>query len=349
MSKIKLIVVSLFLTAAAFASDCDIPFSLTTANPTQQWNNKNKACANWQVSYFSAGYSAVSFQFESAPDNGNSPGTWVAFAGTTVTGSNPATATTQATGTFSGVYPWVRVRLVSSTGTGQVTGRILGVQLTSAAVGFATVPFSYFGNFVPPVLANFTPYAVDFGTSFTTAPAAGLSFALWDNKQGGRIRRKECVTLHAAPFSLTIAVRMPAIVPNQGNLNGGGMSLLETSTNHEETFGLYYGVDMPFITTPFYCTTNDFSACTARGPTTVDPMGGRLTVQWLRVVDNGTTRVYQISENGENWVDMGFPTWGVVTAGANYNAIVPNRACLYVDGTNGNFMTGVELLSWSIV
>lgn len=102
--------------------NCAINFSFTAANSNSQFDNRQSGCTSWTVTYSATGFSALSFVFQSAPDNNGAPGTWVTFAGTVVTGSNPSTATTQAGLVVSGYYPWVRARLSTVTGTGSVKG-----------------------------------------------------------------------------------------------------------------------------------------------------------------------------------------------------------------------------------
>lgn len=108
------------------APDCQIFVYLPSGTSTTVvFDNRTAGCTDWAVTYNSSGYSAVSFLFQSAPNNAGSPGTWGAYGGTTVTGSNPMTATTQTSSTFSGYQPWLRAS-VTLTGSGIVQGAVYG-------------------------------------------------------------------------------------------------------------------------------------------------------------------------------------------------------------------------------
>src|SRR5574337_686419 len=118
------ILASVFIFALSLAGqDCIIRFNFSVASnvitplTTTAFNNKSIACVNWQLNVFVSGVSASSVQLESASDlGGNTPGTFAAFAGTVLSGSNPTTTTTQSTTTFTGMYPWLRVNPTSATG-----------------------------------------------------------------------------------------------------------------------------------------------------------------------------------------------------------------------------------------
>lgn len=334
------------LSAGLFAADCDVVFSFTAAGQSVVFNNKGKACANYQVSYFSSGFSAVSLQFESAPDAGTTPGTWVAFAGTTLTGANPMTATTQQTATFSGVYPWVRVRLVSKTGTGQITGRMLGIQLTSASIGFEnSFTVNLFGRFTPIVATDWTSVDLGTGTRTDYAQSVGLWSAL-----GGGTRTKICRSIAAAPWTITGAWRLyPQNSNPTNNRLGISFGVRQVSTSEEEflrsNMSLATGGDTPLQSDIIYTTDGAWGGITARNSLN----GANLScpILWTRITDNGSTRTYRMSCNGSDftdWTNNGF----LVTAGAAYNAIVPDQACFGVSSSNGNYRAGGELLSWTI-
>jgi hypothetical protein len=136
----KTIVLSLLIGSVAFAADPDCKYSfrftnrtgestdgavvyaISGATPTVAINNKTNACTAWSFQYDSEGLSALSIALQSAPATGlaNTPGTFATFAGTTVTGSNPSTATDSSTYTATGYYPFLRINLASSTGTGSI-------------------------------------------------------------------------------------------------------------------------------------------------------------------------------------------------------------------------------------
>ena len=119
--------------------NCSIPINFNSTN-TLQWDNRFTGCVNWILTYASRGFSALSIAVQSAPDAGGTPGTWVTFAGTIKSGINPNTNTAERA-TFFGTadptdfQPWVRVNLSTVTGTGMVTGTLLGFNTTTGPGG----------------------------------------------------------------------------------------------------------------------------------------------------------------------------------------------------------------------
>jgi len=116
--------------------DCTISFNFTTTASTSNLTcgNNTQGIVNWIVVYSSTGFTGLSLEFQSAPDAGGTPGTWVSFAGTVLSstqyvgssGINPNTSTTAAFTGFAGYFQWNRVTLLSITGTGRVTGNAYG-------------------------------------------------------------------------------------------------------------------------------------------------------------------------------------------------------------------------------
>ena len=117
--------------------DCQVPFSFTANGSMPSLPNYGTGgvtgpalCTFWTLGYTNVGFSAISLVFQSAPAaTSTTPGSWVTYAGTVVTGSNPNTSTTGAQSTFSNgtvAVPWVRMTLASSTGTGTVFGLLQG-------------------------------------------------------------------------------------------------------------------------------------------------------------------------------------------------------------------------------
>jgi hypothetical protein len=91
-------------------------------------NNKDGAgCDGWVVTYSSFGFATVSVLLQDAPlTTAGAAGTFVAFAGTIVTGSvNPTTATTQGEIRATGYFPYVRVQ-ITTTGAGYLTAEFHG-------------------------------------------------------------------------------------------------------------------------------------------------------------------------------------------------------------------------------
>jgi len=115
----------LFFCGLSFAQDCSLSISRSTAGASSAFDNRSSGCLDWTLEYTSQGFTALSIQLESAPDANGSPGTWVPFGGS-VSVSNPLTNPAQGNSGFSGFFPWVRVNLISVTGTGTVTGLVFG-------------------------------------------------------------------------------------------------------------------------------------------------------------------------------------------------------------------------------
>jgi hypothetical protein len=120
-------------------ADCYQNFSFNAAGAGATIDNTTSQCYEWTVSYnATSGISAVSLAVQGAPNNSGTPGSWGNFqgqvGGTLVTGSNPNTAV-QATSTFTGALPYVRVNLASITGSGTVRGVLYGFKNGGAAGG----------------------------------------------------------------------------------------------------------------------------------------------------------------------------------------------------------------------
>lgn len=108
----------------AAGQQCAVSFNLTAAGSSAVFNNLTRGCVDWTVTFNSTGFSGLTFTVETAPNNAGVPGAWSAF--TAASGSNPSTATTQATATFSGYFPFIRATLSGLTGTGTVSGLLYG-------------------------------------------------------------------------------------------------------------------------------------------------------------------------------------------------------------------------------
>lgn len=328
------------------ASDCDGSFNLDSTHLSVVFNNQKLACYNWQVSYFSSGFSAVNVIFESAPNgvNANSPGAWSTF--TALSGNNPSTAITQNTTTFSGSFPWVRVRLASSTGTGQVTGRMLGAQLTSATAfpnAFSSISANaVFGTFHVPVASDFS--WVDQGAATVTNLTDGFILAkALGAVAGPDILSKRCATLPASPWTVITAwINSPSNMTE--NNTHWGLLLQQTGGGRVSEFarGSTFQAVTPSFFNLYGCTSDLMASCTS--------LSGTLNqraypVTWERVVDNGVNRTWSGSLDGVNWTTI---SNFVVTAG-NYAAITPTQACIYLyDNDAGNWSSQVKVVSWQL-
>lgn len=168
-TKYGLLMLAAALSPAALAQtrqiiqpDCVIDFVFTAAGQTAggagTCGNNVAGVYEWRITYKSTGFSALSLVVQSAPDNTGAPGAWVNFVGTLV-GSNPNTATTQATTDLAGFNPWVRVLLTSKTGTGTITGELYGCRQPGCSIAGAAI------SAVIP-----TPVPVDGPTAAGAAP-----------------------------------------------------------------------------------------------------------------------------------------------------------------------------------
>lgn len=122
-----------FTNRAGESTDGQVVYAISGATSTVAINNKNNACTAWSFQYDAEGLSALSIVLQSAPSTGSAsiPGTFSTFAGSTVTGSNPSSSTTSSTYTATGYYPFVRISLASSTGTGSINVTLNGWKSTA--------------------------------------------------------------------------------------------------------------------------------------------------------------------------------------------------------------------------
>ena len=126
--------------------DCIIDITLTAAGQSAGGGGTCGANINgvfeWRLNYKSIGFTALSLIIQSAPPDATgacTTATWVAFAGTLVTGVNPNTATTQASTNVTGFYPCVRVFLTSVMGSGTITGQLYGCREPGCSIAGASI------------------------------------------------------------------------------------------------------------------------------------------------------------------------------------------------------------------
>lgn len=136
----KRFAIGLLFVLPIMGQQCIIPFTITNraqdatdgktviAAPgaTPAFNNTTIGCTSWQFLTSVNGFSALSIVFQSATDAYSTGGTYSTFAGTTISGSNPSTATDFSTYVATGYYPFIRVNATAVTGTGYVRGLLLG-------------------------------------------------------------------------------------------------------------------------------------------------------------------------------------------------------------------------------
>ena len=136
------LVLALGLASAGFAQDCKASGGPVTAagrfggsrsTPTTGFDNKALGCTKWILVHSSTGFSAETIALQSASDSSGVAGSWSNFAGTITDGTNPSTATTQASLTATGFYPWISVNLSSVTGSGSIYWVLYGWREGAAA------------------------------------------------------------------------------------------------------------------------------------------------------------------------------------------------------------------------
>jgi len=136
--------------AVSVAPDCG-PFFLTfTAagdSPSLQgYSNEQSVggfgaggCTSWTVMYNSVGFTGLTLALQSAPPlTATTPGVYVNFAGTVVTGINPNTSTVGAQSTFGNGavnIAWIRLDLSGLMGAGTVTTVFYGYKASSSGSG----------------------------------------------------------------------------------------------------------------------------------------------------------------------------------------------------------------------
>lgn len=147
MSVLRVLLFSL-LTAVVYGQpgtpyDCFSVYTFSGATSQTGQNNASSAapCVAWRVTYTSSGFSSVTVQFETSPDNSN----WTAVPNSICSssvqppcvtdGSNPLAADVMGSASFRAYGKWVRVHVTGVTGTG--SGQIVtyGYKGTSAGAG----------------------------------------------------------------------------------------------------------------------------------------------------------------------------------------------------------------------
>lgn len=113
---------------AQMAPDCVLSFRITGNTESQNFDNRFTACTNWALTYVGNGFTGFNVTLQSTTDQNGVPNAlgWVAFAGTTTSGTNPLTAITYGQATFSGYVPWARIAISGIVGAGSVQGILIG-------------------------------------------------------------------------------------------------------------------------------------------------------------------------------------------------------------------------------
>jgi hypothetical protein len=93
-------------------------------------NNTSLSCISWQLTYSSEGFSALSITLQTAPAGITIAGaptpssTWSTFGGTATAGSLAMTSTSQGNYVGYGFYPYLRVNVTTTTGTGSIEAKL---------------------------------------------------------------------------------------------------------------------------------------------------------------------------------------------------------------------------------
>jgi hypothetical protein len=111
-------------------------------------DNRQTGLNNWILTYDQIGAGALQIVLQSAPNVGGVPGTWVTFAGTVITGSNPSTATPSGSICIVGYQPFIRVLSVSQSAL--IVGLLAGFR-TSGTIPASGGTSSAFGSAFPAI------------------------------------------------------------------------------------------------------------------------------------------------------------------------------------------------------
>ena len=127
-------------------ADCLIQFNITTSGGTVPatggFANGVIGCNSWQIQYWNNGFGSLTLAVQSAPNtsttpNTCTPGSWSTIGGTLTFGVNPNTNTTGASSLIqsygTNFAACVRVALTAATGSGNVTGVLLGYRAAGSA------------------------------------------------------------------------------------------------------------------------------------------------------------------------------------------------------------------------
>lgn len=90
------------------------------------WDNRSTGCTSWTMWYQADGVSALSIEPDSAASVAGVPGAWGTWTPISVNVTLPLTSTSQGQVSFFQHRAWVSVNLNSASGTGNVTGRVIG-------------------------------------------------------------------------------------------------------------------------------------------------------------------------------------------------------------------------------
>lgn len=342
-------------TAQTTKPDCvfDISFRLagqTAPSGSGAWSNTAQACENWTVVYISNGFSAVSVEFDAAPDSGGVPGTWAAWSGKITAGTNPATSTTFASVHATGFAPWVRVKLTSVTGAGSISGRVYGYKNNPAQFSNATGAGGLY-NFTPVVPGDWV--TVQPSTSFVRTDSSFIQMTQLgngpDHPQGGFPTNNlpfsmVCHAVPAVPYKAKITYSVPPYTNIADTAFYASVGWRNSATKEE--MDSYFGAGN--VAGGIFRTTG----------TTVDIYGGASPENVSAVnyglasyilTDNGTNRAflvwdgYSIGYGQRNSAPNRFP----ITSG-QYWTTQPDQICMGINVYNNNYTGFVNLLGFDV-
>ncbi len=323
----------LFLFAAGLIFGQSTPVDCTPSSTTftaattgAAISNANTAtpCVAWRLTYNSTGFSALSIQLETSPDNSS----WTAVTNSVcssttqppcvIDGANPSTTTGNATLSVRAYGRYVRVNVTSVTGSGSIVTRLYGYKGLSAAAappggggggggGGTTVTFSLpyiqfnsnsYGpvwQLTPPPTSSWTQ--VNFGTSAVTQTAGGALSVSWQtvgntDATRGYVRAKPGSTY-------TIVIQCVNVNFSCGIMLYDTVSTKATTyfMNQGGIFGFNWSDPATFTSRVF----SDISNVTgAQNPSTF----------FLKVQDNGTNEIFSISPDNVSFSQISSRTSG---------------------------------------
>jgi hypothetical protein len=116
--------------------DCIRPVLLTSTSAPSGFDNRQIGCDTWAFAYSATNMSALTVAVESATTSPTgTAGTYTTYVGSTVSGTNPATAITNAEWVGSGYVAWIRVKASVYTpvsGVGEIRGTLYGWKMRGA-------------------------------------------------------------------------------------------------------------------------------------------------------------------------------------------------------------------------
>lgn len=124
--------------------DCSFTSNFTGVAAGSAYTNSFGPCASWRVTYYSTGFSALSIQIETSPDNS----AWTAVTNTVcsstvqppcvIDGANPTTDIGNQTFAVRAYGKYVRLNVTSKTGSGSIAATVYGYKGLSANAGNGT-------------------------------------------------------------------------------------------------------------------------------------------------------------------------------------------------------------------